>query len=244
MLDAQTQTLPAAALVAEGVTKELRGGEEPVLAVRDTHLVVPRGQFLAITGPSGSGKSTLLYMLGALDRPTAGRILVDGYDTSQLADPALAALRNKKIGFVFQFHFLLPELTAVDNVALPLMVAGRPPAEARARARTLLERLELSHREAHRPHELSGGQQQRVALARALANEPLVLLGDEPTGNLDTANSLRVYEWLREQNVRLGQTIVLVTHNPELAVAADRVIELVDGRIVKDSAAPAGGSGP
>ncbi|MEB3283708.1 MAG: ABC transporter ATP-binding protein [Candidatus Sericytochromatia bacterium] len=224
------------ALRAQSVIKELRGGDEPVLAVRGTSLTIPRGQFVAITGPSGSGKSTLLYLLGALDRPTSGRVYIDGQDTSSLADPALAALRREKIGFVFQFHFLLPELTALDNVALPMMLSGVAQPAARAQAEVLLDRLELSHRKAHLPHELSGGQQQRVALARALANSPLVLLGDEPTGNLDTANSLRVYEWLREHNLQQGQTIVLVTHNPELASAADRIIELVDGAVVNDSA--------
>jgi lipoprotein-releasing system ATP-binding protein len=148
-----------------------------------------------------------------------------------LPENRLAGLRNAKIGFVFQFHFLLPELTAVDNVAMPLMVAGHAPAQARLRATQLLEKVELGHRAQHRPHELSGGQQQRVAIARALANEPAVLLGDELTGNLDTKNGDLVYAWLRAQNRERGQTIVIVTHNLELAAHADRVIELVDGKV-------------
>ncbi|MEB3198011.1 MAG: ABC transporter ATP-binding protein [Candidatus Sericytochromatia bacterium] len=215
------------------------------MAVNGVSLRIDRGEFVAITGPSGSGKSTLLYLLGALDRPTSGSVRIDGADTARMHDPELAALRNRHVGFVFQFHFLLPELTALENVVLPQLVAGVARATAQARAQELLERLELTHRAGHRPHELSGGQQQRVAIARALANRPLLLLGDEPTGNLDTGNSHKVYEWLREQNQQHGQTIVLVTHNPELAEAADRVIELVDGQLVADGAgrlAPPGGS--
>jgi ABC-type lipoprotein export system ATPase subunit len=218
-------------LEARGVVKELLGPQEPVRAVDGVDLAIQRGEFVAITGPSGSGKSTLLYLLGALDRPTQGEVLVDGVSTSGLPENRLAGLRNAKIGFVFQFHFLLPELTAVDNVAMPLMVAGHAPAQARLRATQLLEKVELGHRAQHRPHELSGGQQQRVAIARALANEPAVLLGDELTGNLDTKNGDLVYAWLRAQNRERGQTIVIVTHNLELAAHADRVIELVDGKV-------------
>ncbi|MFP5503341.1 MAG: ABC transporter ATP-binding protein [Candidatus Sericytochromatia bacterium] len=222
-------------LEARAVVKELQGGQEPVLAVAGVDLTITPGEFVAITGPSGSGKSTLLYMLGGLDRPSSGEVVIDGTSTQGLPDKALSALRNQKIGFVFQFHFLLPELTALDNVALPMMVAGKPRPEARERAAELLAQVELSNRAGHRPHELSGGQQQRVAIARALANEPTVLLGDELTGNLDTHNSQVVYEWLRQQNQEKGQTIVIVTHNLELARHADRLIELVDGKVVKDT---------
>ena len=197
-------------------------------------LTIQAGEFVAITGPSGSGKSTLLYLLGALDRPTRGEVRIAGASTTPMGDPQLARLRNAKVGFVFQFHFLLPELTAVDNVALPLQVAGMARAQAREQALQLLGRVDLTNRAMHRPHELSGGQQQRVAIARALANAPAVLLGDELTGNLDSANSALVYEWLREQNRAHGQTIVLVTHDQALAAQADRTVVLVDGKIVKD----------
>jgi lipoprotein-releasing system ATP-binding protein len=221
-------------LEAREVVKELHGGQEPVLAVNGVSLSIAKGEFVAITGPSGSGKSTLLYLLGALDRPTRGEVRIDGASTTPMGDPQLAALRNAKVGFVFQFHFLLPELTAIDNVALPLRVAGVAQAPAREKALALLGRVDLTNRAMHRPHELSGGQQQRVAIARALANAPAVLLGDELTGNLDSANGQKVYEWLREQNRAHGQTIVIVTHNHDLAAQADRVVELVDGKIVRD----------
>jgi lipoprotein-releasing system ATP-binding protein len=226
----------AAILEARDVVKELKGGVEPVTAVAGVSLSIQRGEFVAVTGPSGSGKSTLLYLLGGLDRPTRGEVLIDGTSTSGLPDQKLANLRNAKVGFVFQFHFLLPELTALDNVALPMMVAGKSQAAARKRAEALLAQVELSNRVTHRPHELSGGQQQRVAIARALANEPALLLGDELTGNLDTHNSQLVYELLRQHNREHGQTIVIVTHNLELAQFADRHIELVDGRITTDAA--------
>jgi lipoprotein-releasing system ATP-binding protein len=231
--------MSAPILEARGVVKELKGGQEPVTAVAGVDLTIRAGEFVAITGPSGSGKSTLLYMLGGLDRPTRGEVLIDGVSTGKLAEQKLADLRNTKVGFVFQFHFLLPELTALDNVALPMMVGGRTQAESRRRAAELLDLVELTNRVGHRPHELSGGQQQRVAIARALANDPLLLLGDELTGNLDTHNSQIVYALLRRYNRERGQTIVIVTHNLELARFADRHIELVDGQVTRDEAAAA-----
>jgi lipoprotein-releasing system ATP-binding protein len=224
-----------AVLEARGVVKQLSGGADPVTAVAGVDLTIARGEFVAITGPSGSGKSTLLYLLGGLDRPTSGDVVIDGTVTTGLPDAQLAALRNRAVGFVFQFHFLLPELSALDNVALPMMVAGVKSGPAREKAADLLALVDLTNRASHKPHELSGGQQQRVAIARALANDPLLLLGDELTGNLDTHNGQLVYELLRRYNRERGQTIVIVTHNLELAQFADRHIELVDGRITSDA---------
>jgi lipoprotein-releasing system ATP-binding protein len=218
------------ALATAGVDKVLGRGL-PVTVLRGVDLTIQAGEFVAITGPSGSGKSTLLYLLGGLDRPTAGHVYILGQDTSAMADGPLSHLRMTQVGFVFQFHFLLPELTAVENIAAALLLAGEPRKVADDRAMSLLQRFGMAKRAKHRPGQLSGGEQQRVAIARAMANRPTVLLGDEPTGNLDQANSLAVYDEFRRLNQEHGQTIVVVTHDPTLAALADRRIELVDGRI-------------
>jgi lipoprotein-releasing system ATP-binding protein len=218
------------ALETRHVAKVLGRGV-PVRVLHDVSLRIEAGEFVAITGPSGSGKSTLLYLLGGLDRPTEGDVLLLNESTTAMPDNRLSDLRLAKVGFVFQFHFLLPELTARENVAAPLILAGHTRQAAYVRAMSLLQRFGLVQRASHRPGQLSGGEQQRVAIARAMANRPAVLLGDEPTGNLDQANSLAVYEEFRRLNREHGQTIVVVTHDPTLAALADRRIELVDGRI-------------
>ena len=218
---------------ANGIRRVIPG-PVPTVLIDGIDLSIPRGQFAVITGPSGSGKSSLLYVLGLLDRPTEGRVLLDGEDTSQLGTEALARLRLTKLGFVFQFHFLLPEFTALENVALPLRRLGREDdGIVVARAQALLEEFGLGPMSGKRPDQLSGGERQRVALARALANRPLVVLADEPTGNLDSRNSELVFE-LFTRLARAGQTIVAVTHDMGLAERADRRIRLVDGRIVSD----------
>ncbi len=198
-------------------------------------LEVDAGEFVAITGPSGSGKSTLLYLLGALDRPSSGEIHLVGDTTGQMRDIDLANVRSRVVGFVFQFHFLMMELSALENVMVPALVAGKPTSEVTRRARELLDRVGLADRIDHRPAQLSGGEQQRVAIARALINQPALLLGDEPTGNLDTATGEAIYQLFREHNREHGQTIVVVTHNPVLAQHADRVVNVVDGRIAPAS---------
>lgn len=221
-------------LEAREVTKTFKKDGAGLSVLRGVSLGVRQGEFTAITGPSGSGKSTLLYLLGGLDRPTSGEMRIMGQSTTGMNDKKLAAVRNQDIGFVFQFHFLLPELTATENVMVPLLIAGAPDHAARRRAEDLLAQVELGHRLKHVPSELSGGEQQRVAIARALAHRPALLLGDELTGNLDTATGEAVYQLLRRYNQEYGQTIVVVTHNPQLAEHADRVIEMVDGRIRSD----------
>ncbi|RMG92696.1 MAG: ABC transporter ATP-binding protein [Candidatus Dadabacteria bacterium] len=205
------------------------GGELRVLKGID--LVVEPGIRMAVVGPSGAGKSTLLHLLGGLDRPTGGTVRFGREDLFARSDPELARFRNRHVGFVFQFHHLLPEFTAVENVAFPARIAGVPRREAEARARDLLEQVGLAGRVHHRPGELSGGEQQRVAIARALICEPRVLLADEPTGNLDHNTGEAVHELLVEWNRRTGVALVVVTHNPELARRMDRVVTLVDGRI-------------
>jgi len=192
---------------------------------------VARGEMVAVIGSSGAGKSTLLHLLGALDRPTSGRILIDGRALDGMQDDAVSALRNRTVGFVFQFHHLLREFTALENVMMPLRIAGTDEAEAKRRAMALLERVGLGGRVQHRPSELSGGEQQRTAVARALAADPSVLLADEPSGNLDHHNSERLHELFTELAHELELGMVVVTHNRSLAARADRVLQLEDGRL-------------
>jgi putative ABC transport system ATP-binding protein len=213
------------------VSKTVRSGEHPLTILHPLTLDIPRGRFMAIVGPSGSGKSTLLGLIAGLDAPTAGSVLIDGVDITRLDEDALARLRGEKIGFVFQFFHLIPSLTAFENVAVPMEIAGAN--DARRRTATLLEEVGLSDRAHHYPSQLSGGEQQRVALARALANAPPIVLADEPTGNLDTATGRHILELLRGIHRVRGTTIVLVTHDAELASIADSRLTLRDGRVVE-----------
>ena len=200
--------------------------------LRGVDFAAAAGEAVAIVGASGAGKSTLLHLLGALDRPTAGRVEVGGADIGALEEDRIAAIRNKSIGFVFQFHHLLREFTALENVMMPALVKGDGASRARARAEKLLGQVGLSRRAGHKPSELSGGEQQRVAVARALANEPLVVLADEPTGNLDARSGQAVHELMFELKERCGVALVVATHNMELASKAERVLTLQDGVLV------------
>jgi putative ABC transport system ATP-binding protein len=211
------------------VTKTVQSGGHPLTILHPLDLVIPRSTFLAITGPSGSGKSTLLGLIAGLDAPTAGRILIGDRDITGLSEDALARLRSATIGFVFQFFHLIPSLTAVENVMVPMEIAGRPAAAARANA--LMAEVGLTDRGHHYPSQLSGGEQQRVALARALSNDPPILLADEPTGNLDLENGTHVMELLLGIRRSRGATLVLATHDPALAASADTVLRLRGGRV-------------
>lgn len=210
-------------------------GEVPVTLVNDISLTIHLGEFISIVGPSGSGKSSLMYLLGLLDVPTSGDILVDGASTKGLNHDRLAALRLSHLGFVFQFHFLLPEFSARDNVLLPMRALGQlSETEQKERAMELLTQVGLKDHAHKRPDQLSGGQRQRVAIARALANDPQVILADEPTGNLDTASSAQVLAMLRHLVDEHGKALVIVTHDMALAARADRRVTLIDGKIVSD----------
>jgi putative ABC transport system ATP-binding protein len=213
----------------ESVSKVVQSGPEKLTILHPLDLEVPKGQFLSIMGPSGSGKSTLLGLIAGLDAPTSGRVVVDGEDLTALGEDELARLRGAKIGFVFQFFHLLPSLTALENVLVPMEIAGI--AGAFPRSRELLREVGLSERTHHYPSQLSGGEQQRVALARALANEPPILLADEPTGNLDAENGRHIVEILLGIHERRGTTIVLATHDQDLAARADRILVLKGGRV-------------
>lgn len=213
-------------LEARSLSKTYRNAEVPVRVLESLDLAVEKGEMLAIVGPSGIGKSTLLHLLGGLDRPDTGAIHVDGRELTAMSNDEMARFRNRSVGFVFQFHHLLPEFTAVENVAMPGWIGRIPRQEALDRAAALLAELGLEARGRHFPNQLSGGEQQRVAIARALATEPLLFLADEPTGNLDLETSERVFDLMRDCHVKRGLTSVIVTHNPELAARCDRVFEM------------------
>ena len=215
------------------VSRTVTSGAGPLTILHPTSLHIAKGRAVAITGPSGSGKSTLLGLIAGLDAPTTGRILLDGIDITGLSEEKLARLRGEKVGIVFQFFHLLPSLTAFENVLVPMEIAGAP--DARARAASLVEDVGLSGRGNHYPSQLSGGEQQRVAIARALANDPPIVLADEPTGNLDSATGRLVIDLLIEVNRRRGRTLVLVTHDAELAALAETRILLRDGRVVEEA---------
>jgi putative ABC transport system ATP-binding protein len=220
-----------------GVSKTVDSGGRPLTILHPLDYVIPSGRFVAIVGPSGSGKSTLLGLLAGLDAPSTGSIAIDGVDITGLDEDALAALRGQKIGFVFQFFHLVPSLTAIENVQVPMEIAGQRGAAARARQ--LMAEVGLSDRAHHYPSQLSGGEQQRVALARALANDPTIILADEPTGNLDSSTGRHIMEMLLDVHRRRGATLVLVTHDAELAALADSRLTLRDGRPVEPvTAAP------
>jgi putative ABC transport system ATP-binding protein len=222
-------------LRATDLTKDLPLGKVVVHAVRGVDLTIYQNEMVGIVGPSGSGKSTLLGLIGGLDSPTTGRVEIDGIDITNMSEGRLTEVRNEKIGFVFQFFNLIPTLTALENVALPIQFARKPKFDPEERARDLLGLLGLADRLNHRPMELSGGQQQRVAIARALANNPPLLLADEPTGNLDSESSAVVLQALRDVWRETGTTVILVTHDPELAGQMDRVLHLVDGRLLNEA---------
>jgi putative ABC transport system ATP-binding protein len=225
---------------AKELTRVFGEGDTAVRALDDVSVDFPKGRFTAIMGPSGSGKSTLMHLLAGLDRPTSGTVSIDGVDLGGLDDGDLTKLRRDKVGFVFQFFNLLPVLDAEQNILLPLSLAGRKP--DRERFDRLVDAVGLRDRLSHRPAELSGGQQQRVAIARALVSSPAVLFADEPTGNLDSSSSEEILALMRHAADEFGQTIVMVTHDPNAAAVADRVVVLVDGRVVKE-AAPKGPEG-
>jgi len=215
------------------VSKTVTSGTEPLTILHPLTLDIPRGRFVAVVGPSGSGKSTLLGLIAGLDAPTSGSVSIDGVDITRLDEDALARLRGEKIGFVFQFFHLIPSLTAYENVAVPMEIAGVRDAAARTSA--LLEEVGLTGRAHHYPSQLSGGEQQRVALARALANDPPIVLADEPTGNLDTTNGRHIMDLLRSIHSQRATTLLLVTHDAELAAMADARLVLRDGRVVENT---------
>lgn len=218
------------------VAKNIRKSYHTLQVLQDVSLSVASGSFIAIMGASGAGKSTFLHILGTLDTPDSGSVLFEGKTPFSLNKKGQAAFRNQKMGFVFQFHHLLPEFTAMENVCMPMWIAGKGKKEAMERSRALLNKVGLQHRENHKPSQMSGGEQQRVAIARALAMQPQIIFADEPTGNLDTENAEGIHQLFLQLQKDLGLTIVVVTHNENLAKLADRVLLMKDGQIISDSA--------
>lgn len=223
-----------ASVEAVGLVKRYGSGVDSTLAIRGISFRVARGEFVSIIGPSGSGKTTLLNILGALDRPTSGKVFIDGVDISKLSNPELAQIRNTKLGFVFQDFNLLSRMSAIENVELPLLIRGVPAEARRKRAMSLLSRFGLETKADRNVNKLSGGERQRVAVARALANDPAIILADEPTGNLDTKNTDIMMDYMRQLNAEFGKTVVIITHNPEVARRAEWLISIRDGQIEKE----------
>ncbi len=219
-------------LRTENLTKRYGQGENVVTALDRVSFSVEKGEFLAIVGPSGSGKSTLLHILGAVDRPTEGKVYLNGQDVFAQNEDQLAIFRRRQVGLIYQFYNLIPVLNIRENITLPVLLDGRKV--NRRRLEDLMDLLDLRGRDDHLPSQLSGGQQQRVSIGRALMNDPAIVLADEPTGNLDSKNSRQIVELLKDSNRRFGQTLIVITHDPAIALQADRIITLEDGRIVKD----------
>ena len=226
--------IETAAVEGRHIIKNFRLGDTVTEVLRDVSLQVMPGEFVSIMGPSGSGKSTLLYILGGLDTPTGGRVLLNGTDISSFGDQKMSSLRRRNIGFVFQFYNLIPNLNVEENIMLPLLLDGQKMERCKDRLDRILDMVGLSDRRRHTPRELSGGQQQRVAIARALIGNPGILFADEPTGNLDTKAGADIMSLLREISSTTGQTIIMVTHSPEAAKSSSRIITVRDGRIVQD----------
>ncbi len=224
-----------AIIEVKDLTKIYGNGDNAVRALDSINLSVEEGKFVAVMGPSGCGKSTLLHLIGGLDRPTSGSVMIEGKDISKMKDDQLTELRRRKMGFIFQFFNLIPVLNAAENAALPLILDGVKQERAKAKAMEWLQKNQLGDRSTHRPDELSGGQQQRVAIARAMISDPLIILADEPTGNLDTRSGDEIASVLRSLVSDWGRTVLMVTHDPRIAAYADRIIFLKDGKIVDDT---------